>query len=133
MCIAAAATAALGCGDRGGPSAGAPDASLMRAIPLAPGSFVEANVLLGAGAVFIADYTTDSGALEWDLHEHDSMDFDQFVVLESGRGAGEFLSFRAPHAGAYSYRWTNPLEAGLVTLDVTVRLEGDARFHSWGP
>src|SRR5690606_28979012 len=110
-----------------------PDASLARTTPLAPGTFVEANFVMGAGAAVRAAYRVTGGALEWDLHEHDATDLEQFEVLESGASAAGVLRFTAERDGLYSYRWTNPVEAGAVRLEVQLALHGDAALHSWGP
>ncbi len=109
---------------------GAPDAEWMQSITLAPGQFLEANLLMGIGGEVTAAFSTQGGPVSWNLHRHTGDMLENVEVLDGGGGDMDTLSFTATEAGAYSYLWENQ-GGGAVQMSVQLGFAGDVRLYGW--
>jgi hypothetical protein len=95
---------------------------------VAPGTFAEVNVELGAGAKMVATFTA-AGEVAWNVHSHPD---DEPLIHAEGRSKAGTQSFTADAAGTYSFLWMNDGKTA-VDLSVELRIDGEGKVHSTHP
>ena len=104
--------------------------SIVREFSIEPGKFAELNMNMTAGAEAVADFEVKGGKVAWDIHSHPNQD--QVVIHDKGTAGQGQIAFRCPGKGLYSFLWKNE-GVDVVTLRVSVSLQGDVQIHSWHP
>lgn len=91
-------------------------------LTLQPGEGAEIKALMRTGESFVFSWSTDGGAVNFDMHGEPPDAGDQFSSYWRDRGqTGAHGNFIAPFDGSHGWYWSNK---GATPVTVTVRVSG---------